>query len=118
NGKIDKKALSTIMGVYLGGKYVAPETTTEHTLVDIWSSLLKLELDEISSTANFFELGGNSLLLIRLISMVEAEMDLKLDLRQVYINASIRELSESIDYFKFSSGLKNQNNIEFEQVEF
>jgi acyl carrier protein len=61
NGKIDRAVLP-----YPGPDdaarqpYVAPETTAEKTLAEIWSQLLKI--DRVGTADNFFALGGDSLL--------------------------------------------------------
>jgi len=122
NGKIDKKALPEVDGTLLQGEYIAPATDTEQTLVQIWANLLKLRQNAISVTANFFELGGHSLLLVRLLSTVEQATSVKFDLRQIYINASIRGMAELIDYYnssyQFNRSMKQEKNEELERVEF
>jgi amino acid adenylation domain-containing protein len=68
NGKVDRKALPAPDGSALQGEYVAPETETEQMLVDIWAELLNIEAGTISTTANFFALGGHSLLIPAMIT--------------------------------------------------
>lgn len=63
NGKIDRKALlppdlSKVPQKY----YVAPTNSIEKMLVKIWSDVLHLPIDKISTKDNFFDLGGDSLL--------------------------------------------------------
>jgi hypothetical protein len=69
NGKVDRLALPTpfnlkseISNLTL---YVAPRTSTESTLAKIWAEVLNIERVGIGD--NFFDLGGNSLLAIRLM---------------------------------------------------
>ncbi|WP_033081061.1 non-ribosomal peptide synthetase, partial [Colwellia psychrerythraea] len=93
NGKLDKKALPEPDGRFLTGEYVAAETATEKTLVAIWSSLLKLEVDEISTTANFFTLGGHSLLVMRLVSEIRKQLQCELSVKAVFESPSIQALS-------------------------
>ena len=122
NGKIDKKALPLPDVNLLVDEYTPADTSLEETLVDIWVELLKLTKDEISVTASFFDLGGHSLLLIRLISAIEEVTSVKFDIRQLYDNSTIREIAELIDYYKLSHDLdgriKNSTNKKIEQVEF
>ncbi|MCF6443118.1 non-ribosomal peptide synthetase, partial [Pseudoalteromonas luteoviolacea] len=55
NGKLQRSALPSIDGRQLSREYIAPETDTEKALVAIWATLLKLQPEHISVTANFFE---------------------------------------------------------------
>ncbi|WP_050759998.1 non-ribosomal peptide synthetase [Pseudoalteromonas tunicata] len=70
NGKIDKKALLTQNIITLQGEYIAPETETERYLAQMWSEILGVE--QISAAANFFQLGGHSLLLMQLASKLQS----------------------------------------------
>ena len=57
NGKVDKAALLA-MAVETGSAgFVEPQTATERLLVSLWSELLGLTPEQVSTTANFFELG-------------------------------------------------------------
>ena len=57
NGKVDRKALpAPDVGAYTQDQYVAPKDETERVLVEIWSELLGLEAEAISTTSNFFAL--------------------------------------------------------------
>ncbi|WP_340203806.1 non-ribosomal peptide synthetase, partial [Ascidiimonas sp. W6] len=60
NGKIDYKALPDVV-MDLTDDFVFPSTDTELALVKIWSSVLGMSAEKISTTHNFFELGGDSI---------------------------------------------------------
>jgi len=66
NGKVDRKKLATIEGANLriDTTYVAPKTDMEKKLVDIWQELLNV--NQVGTNDNFFDLGGNSLNIITL----------------------------------------------------
>ena len=97
NGKIDRKSLPAPEGdAYAQEEYVAPETETEEVLVGIWSDLLGLEAGEISTRANFFALGGHSLLVVQLISRLQ-QLNLFSDVRSVFSVATLGELASVID---------------------
>ncbi|WP_162197954.1 non-ribosomal peptide synthetase [Pseudoalteromonas rubra] len=94
NGKIDKKALLACTTIALQGEYLAPQTETEITLAALWSELLKVE--EVSATANFFQLGGHSLLLMQLASQLQA-LGWQARVHDLFATASLREMAELLD---------------------
>lgn len=68
NGKVDRKALLGIdTGIALSSSRRAPETPTEQSLQALWSELLELPEVDISTDESFFNLGGHSILLSRLL---------------------------------------------------
>ncbi len=97
NGKLDRKALPAAEAGFGRQEYVAPATETESALVQIWAEVLKLEASQVSVTANFFELGGNSLLGIHLHAMANKTFGNVLELRDIFILRSVQELAAFID---------------------
>jgi hypothetical protein len=55
-----------------GGEYIAPETELEQRLVGIWQEILKRE--RIGVEDNFFDMGGNSLTLIKIHSLLHQQV--------------------------------------------
>ncbi|WP_215396278.1 non-ribosomal peptide synthetase [Rheinheimera oceanensis] len=84
NGKVDRRALPKPDYAVLQGKYVAPKNDTEQTLVDIWAELLNLNVAEISTEANFFEIGGNSLLSSKLIHIAGTQHGLSIAIIDIF----------------------------------
>jgi amino acid adenylation domain-containing protein len=78
NDKMDEKALSP----------------TERIIQKIWIEALKAE--EISVTDNFFDIGGNSVMVISVLSKIESAFNLELDLRVFFDNPRIQALAETI----------------------
>jgi ubiquinone/menaquinone biosynthesis C-methylase UbiE len=66
SGKLDRRALPqpSSQRPTLEQEYVAPQGELETALAAIWTELL--ELDQIGVNDNFFDLGGNSILSLRL----------------------------------------------------
>ncbi|WP_371764518.1 phosphopantetheine-binding protein, partial [Massilia sp.] len=58
-----------------------------------------LPAGQIGSTANFFELGGNSLMVIRLLAAVNAAWSLELTVTAIYKYHTIEALAGLIDEF-------------------
>ncbi|MGW6406221.1 amino acid adenylation domain-containing protein [Streptomyces vinaceus] len=67
NGKVDRNSLVAVAveGAAAPAGYVPPAGATEEALARIWSDVLGAE--RISRTANFFDLGGDSMLALRVI---------------------------------------------------
>ncbi len=65
NGKIDRKALPNPQTLRLEDEasYIAPETEIEHKIATVWQSVL--QINKVGIHDNFFDLGGNSLLIIQ-----------------------------------------------------
>lgn len=93
NGKVDKSALAQPDIMALQGRYVAPETEVEKQLVRIWSELLQIDEEKISTTANFFELGGQSLLAISMTREIESRFGIKMAIKDLFKHPVLSELS-------------------------
>ncbi|WP_281558221.1 non-ribosomal peptide synthase/polyketide synthase [Thalassomonas sp. RHCl1] len=96
NGKIDKKALPSPDNTALQGEYVAPQTAIEQTLTQIWGRLLKMDAGDISTRANFFTLGGHSLLTVRLVAEIRKQLQVEVSVKAVFEAAHIQALAETI----------------------
>jgi non-ribosomal peptide synthetase component F/thioesterase domain-containing protein/acyl carrier protein/precorrin-6B methylase 2 len=101
NRKVDKKALpSPLLRKHeSGGRRLSGPTETK--LAEIWKRLLGVEVSD--ADANFFSLGGHSILAIRLIVMIEKEMDLRITLNELFSHPTISELAEFFEGKRSSS---------------
>ncbi len=75
--------------------FVPPRTDTERALARIWIDLLGGERAGIHD--NFFEAGGHSLLVLRLVSRVRDTLSVELPVRRVFERPTLGGLAESID---------------------
>ena len=92
NGKLDRRALpkpETDNEAAL--QRVPPRTEKEKILADIWCQVLNLE--EVGIRDNFFEMGGDSILSIQIISRAKLA-GLHLTTKQIFENQTIEELAE------------------------
>ncbi len=96
NGKIDKKALPDPDGLTGQAVYIAPGTDTEKALVSIWAELLGVDEDRLGITADFFTLGGHSLLSIRLIAMINNQFGTSLVIRDVFVASVFKDMAQLI----------------------
>ena len=97
NGKVDKKALRTLPVEVRPYEYVPPKTDTEIKLVELWASILGVERNQVGLTTRLFDLGGHSLLLVRLANDVRAELGVNLPVRTLFDVMDLRGLAERID---------------------
>ena len=95
SGKVDRRALSeqAIESVVNAGTFVVPETPREEALAQLWQDLLKLPA--ISRYANFFTIGGDSILSIRLVSRAQ-QIGLKFTPRDLFLHPTIAELARVV----------------------
>jgi amino acid adenylation domain-containing protein len=95
NRKVNRKALPHINQKDMQGAYIGPDTQTEEQVVAIWQEVLNLE--QISISDNFFEIGGNSLKLIQVKALLQEKFGVKLDLNQLFQLDKVATLAEFID---------------------
>ncbi|OUL30716.1 hypothetical protein BV372_21620 [Nostoc sp. T09] len=88
----------------LGNAYVAPRNVLEQTIADIWQKCLGVEPVGISD--DFFELGGDSLLAVHLLTQVSEAMQTKLSPHSLINAPTIAGLTELIETTNSSSIVK------------
>ena len=94
NGKIDRKALPAPTQADTERTLVEPRTPLEEKLVTLWQSVLGIE--KVGITDDFFELGGNSLLVMRLFSELEASFEQRLPLVEIFAAPTIEQMAQKI----------------------
>ena len=95
NGKVDRKALP-VPGAErpdLEGGFVAPRSEDEEVLAGIWARALGVE--KVGIHDNFFALGGDSILSLRVVGMA-GERGLSLSLPELFEHQTIAELAGAI----------------------
>ncbi|WJO19941.1 non-ribosomal peptide synthetase [Pseudomonas soli] len=89
NGKLDKRALPR-PGVVAKQRFVAPVGEIEEKLAAIWCEVLKRE--QVGSTDNFFEMGGDSILSLQIIARAKRQ-GIKLSPKQLFEKQTIGQLA-------------------------
>jgi acyl carrier protein len=97
NGKVDRKALPAPDAGATEANFIAPQTATEQRMVEIWSRLLQLPVERISTTSDFFALGGQSLLAIRLVAEIAEAFGIQIEMRKLFAQPSISQIAALID---------------------
>jgi len=97
NGKIDRASLPVPERTprQADSDFVAPCSPTEQLLCDMWAEML--ELHSVGMLDDFFELGGNSLLAMDLMSQTETVFDLELPVRALLYHPTVEEFAGAID---------------------
>ncbi|WP_139801931.1 amino acid adenylation domain-containing protein, partial [Mycobacterium angelicum] len=93
NGKLDKRALPA--PEYDRGAYRAPQTPIEQILAGIYAQVLGL--DRVGIDDSFFQLGGDSLLAMRVIAAINTGLDARISVRTLFEAPSVAELAPRID---------------------
>jgi amino acid adenylation domain-containing protein len=94
NGKVDRKALPAPDLQAAAGRFVAPETLAEKVLAKIWGEALGLE--QVGLHDNFFDLGGHSLLLLRVQPKLCGALKTSISIVEMFQYPTIRSLARHI----------------------
>ena len=97
NGKIDRKLLPIPTEHYHIKKmeFTTPVNTAEKELTDIWQDMLDIECVGIDD--DFFDLGGTSLTVIKIISRINKQFGSNLRLASIYQQPTIRQLAAILE---------------------
>ncbi len=85
----------------------------EEKLLNIWKQVLCT--DSIDINANFFDIGGNSILLIKMRDLIDKEYQKKVLVTDIFANASIKKLAKLI-YYNLSSPAEAKSML-FDNIE-
>jgi amino acid adenylation domain-containing protein/non-ribosomal peptide synthase protein (TIGR01720 family) len=96
NGKIDRKALPapTRQRAQLDNPFVAPRDSLECQLVQIWEELL--DVRPVGVADNFFDLGGHSILAVRMIFQASSLAGRDLPLATLFEAPTVELLAQAI----------------------
>jgi amino acid adenylation domain-containing protein len=96
NGKIDRKALpAPDLDLMREHEFTEPRNKTERIIAEIWKEVLNIE--KVSVHDNFFEVGGNSLLTVRMVSRIEQKFSKTLSVAMIFESPTIEQLSIFLD---------------------
>ena len=96
NGKLDRSALPPPGKARLDqfGSYEAPGDIVEIRLARLWSKVLRV--DPIGLDDDFFDLGGHSLIAVRLFSLIEKNFGLRLPLAAIFQAPTLRRFASLV----------------------
>jgi amino acid adenylation domain-containing protein len=95
NGKIDRLALERLEAPKsTAAATLRPNSPTESILIDIWQQVLGRS--DFGADDRFFDLGGNSLRAIQVLSRIRAQLGIDLDIEVIFRQPTISALAERI----------------------
>ncbi len=97
HGKLDRLALPKTgeAGSEAGSPDGAAQTTLEGQILTIWDEVLGISSAGVEQ--DFFELGGNSLLGVRLFAQLEHRLGLRLPVSELFQSSTVRKLAGFIE---------------------
>ena len=93
NGKVDRSQLPEPQ-LDAEGDYVLPRNEVEEKLAEIWRQLLNVQ--KVGINDDFFDIGGHSLLVQKLINAIHKEFKVKVSFQDIFQQPTIEEMAELI----------------------
>jgi nonribosomal peptide synthetase DhbF len=90
NGKLDRRALPAPDYASSAEAAQVPATAREQALSEVFAQVLGL--DRVGAEDSFFDLGGHSLLAAVLIARLADELGIKVSLKALMSNSSVRAI--------------------------
>ncbi|MDJ0793308.1 MAG: amino acid adenylation domain-containing protein [Woeseiaceae bacterium] len=120
NRKLDRKALP----LPEGGKEIGDsdrgelETDTQRAIADIWKRVLGV--GEVGSNDDFFDLGGHSILVTKVVALIKTELQQELPFRRFFEAPVLADVADAVDALAVLSEIPSGKNHsgEVEEIEF
>lgn len=96
NGKLDRKALPDPEFTN-DNELSSPRNELEKQIRKIWSDLLDFPEDGIGIQDDFFQLGGDSLLIARLLVILKKQFGLEAKISEILVNSTIEKLARVVE---------------------
>lgn len=93
NGKVDRRSLPSVESLRVGpgDNYVAPTTEVQRVIADIWRRVLQVE--RVGIQDNFFDLGGNSLLMAQVHNELRQRFNKEISMVDMFRATTISALA-------------------------
>jgi len=96
NGKVDRRNLPAPDWQRTSTGRTTPNNGTEALLAEVWGEVLQIETPDLE--ANFFDLGGHSLVATRLVSKIANATGKELPLRALFEHPTIAQLAVALEH--------------------
>jgi surfactin family lipopeptide synthetase C len=104
SGKIDRRSLPSF--VAMSRSVELAQTPIQQSVAQIWQNLLKLE--QVGLDENFFDLGGHSLLIVRMQGMLKDKLNQEILLVELFRYSTIRTLARYLQPEESADNSPNQ----------
>jgi len=95
NGKVDRKSLPE-PEIDVRSEFVAPRNEVEHGIAYIIADVLGIDYFKVSVGANLFEMGVDSLKLVRIVHRISTEFNTNMDMSTFFTKPTIEEIVEDM----------------------
>ncbi|NIB61070.1 amino acid adenylation domain-containing protein, partial [Francisella noatunensis subsp. orientalis] len=116
NGKLDRKKLSNTTTNFSNYTQFNPYDNIEKYIGNLWLKTLPIKPETLNSHSSFLNLGGNSLLVTKIVSSINNEFGIFLKASDLFKYRTLGELSQHVrENLKFSNkafNFKLQKNID------
>ncbi|MFB6371779.1 MAG: condensation domain-containing protein, partial [Bradymonadaceae bacterium] len=102
SGKLDRSSLPEPDERFREHERVEPGTETERKIADIWQQ--HLDLEEVGIEENFFEVGGQSLVAVRIANEIAEIAEVEISVEQIVESPTIRGLARYVEEAEASAG--------------
>lgn len=96
NGKVDRKTLETFDIGETSVEIILPNTSTEEKVMSLWLEHIE-GLEQVGIDWDFYESGGDSIILFRIISGLENEYGIKISVSDMMSFETIYEMAKYVD---------------------
>lgn len=111
NGKIDKQALPAPSFEEADERFL-PKNEVEQVLVDIWANVLGLHPSRIGIHTNFFDLGGDSMKLVKMVDQIALQLGVKIKVADAFTYPVISLLSRFLKEGKEEQDTSGYNDLD------
>jgi amino acid adenylation domain-containing protein len=98
NGKVDLRALPPVTSVDTSAQESEPRSDDEQKLAEVWCKLLGL--DRVGIHDSFFEVGGDSLLAVQVVSRLPLIFGVELPVRALLESPTIHGLAQHLEVMR------------------
>jgi len=115
NGKVDRKALHQLkeFSPEEGNVPVAPGTDMEKLVADLWKEILQLET--IGIHTNFFEIGGNSIHILKVQGKLKRLLAIDIPVVKLFRYTTVHSLALYLEKIKTDGKTSDYDKLDFPQ---
>jgi amino acid adenylation domain-containing protein len=108
NGKVDRKALTATGEATRTAASRPPEGPLERMVAGIWEEMLGLSTGQVGAEENFYALGGDSLIAIRLVARLRQETGAELPLRRFFALPTVAAVARVVEEMREQAQRESQ----------